>query len=315
MFHILVDHKVEEVDLEKFWKIESMGIDDHSEEMKGKKKLLDYAATSIERMVIMLLKSPDKKTPCLPTNYEIVKRKTENVIQRLAKDPKLLKLYSEIIQDQENKGFIEKVEDPENSGNRVHYIPHHPVTKDSTTTPIRIVYDCSCKDRTGHVSLNDCIEPYSPMMNDITSILTRFRLNQFADIEKDFLQIELNQKDRDATRFLWLSDPSNASSPLTTYRFRSVLFGATCSPFILSANLTKHFQEDANEISSLLEQNLYVDNVLTSFQSEETAMKFYKESRTLLAAGGFNLRSWSSNSGMLQNLSKAEKTADEDSAI
>ncbi|XP_052699402.1 uncharacterized protein LOC128176925 [Crassostrea angulata] len=266
MFHILADHKVEEVDLEKFWKIESMGIDDHSEEIKGKEKLLNFAATSIDKEDgHHVAKIPWKEnSPCLPTNYEIVKRRTENVIQRLAKDPKI------------------------------------------------------CKDKTGHVSLNDCIEPYSPVMNDITSILTRFRLNKFAvtaDIEKAFLQIELHQKDRDATRFLWLSDPGNASSPLTTYRFRSVLFGATCSPFILSATLMKHFQENANETSSLLEQNLYVDNVLASFQSEETAMKFYKESRTLLAAGGFNLRSWSSNSEMLQNLSKAEKTADEDSVV
>ena len=195
-----------------------MGIDDHSEEMKGKEKLLNFAATSIDKEDgHYVAKIPWKEnSPCLPTNYEIVKRRTENVIQRLAKDPKMLKLYSEIIQDQANKGFIEKVEDPENSENRVHYIPHHPVKKDSTTTPIRIVYDCSCKDKTGHVSLNDCIEPYSPMMNDITSILTRFRLNKFAvtaDIEKA-LKKEVSERLSEE----WLeknSDAVNACNKLT----------------------------------------------------------------------------------------------------
>ncbi|XP_063417034.1 uncharacterized protein LOC134699358 [Mytilus trossulus] len=75
----------------------------------------------------------------------------------------------------------------------------------------------------------------------------RFRAKQYAttsDLEKAFLQIQLDEKDRDATRFLWLSDPTNTSSPLITYRFKSVLFGATCSPFILSATLLKHLKEN-----------------------------------------------------------------------
>lgn len=38
MFHILADHRVEEVDLEQFLKIKSMGIDDQSKEVKGKDK-------------------------------------------------------------------------------------------------------------------------------------------------------------------------------------------------------------------------------------------------------------------------------------
>ena len=36
-----------------------------------------------------------------------------------------------------------------------HYIPHHPVKKDSTTTPIRIVYDSSCRQSSEHPSLNN----------------------------------------------------------------------------------------------------------------------------------------------------------------
>jgi hypothetical protein len=58
--------------------------------------------------------------------------------------------------------------------------------------------------------------------------------------------VQLEEKDRDFTRFLWLSNPSDAYSPLTTYRFNSVLFGATCSPFILSATKLKHLEENKN---------------------------------------------------------------------
>ncbi|VDI65146.1 Hypothetical predicted protein [Mytilus galloprovincialis] len=129
----------------------------------------------------------------------------------------------------------------------VHYIPHHPVAKESSTTPIRIVYDCSCKDGRDDPSLNECLESHPPVMNDITGIFMRFRAKKYAttsDLVKAFLQIQLDEKDRDATRFLWLSDPTNTSSPLITYRFKFVLFGATFSQFILSATLLKHFKEN-----------------------------------------------------------------------
>ena len=36
----------------------------------------------------------------------------------------------------------------------VHYISHHQVSK---TTPIRIVYDCSCRLSHNHPSINDCL--------------------------------------------------------------------------------------------------------------------------------------------------------------
>ena len=59
---------------------------------------------------------------------------------RLAKTSDLLKQYGVIIAQQEQKGFIERVSDT-NCQHNVHYIPHHPVRKESSTTPIRIVYE------------------------------------------------------------------------------------------------------------------------------------------------------------------------------
>ncbi|XP_063408175.1 uncharacterized protein LOC134691539 [Mytilus trossulus] len=183
----------------------------------------------------------------------IARARTHRVVNRLNQEPNLFKIYGDIIKEQEKRGFIEKVGENEDKPQRIHCIPHHPVKTDSTTTPIRIVYDCSCKENTKSPSLNDCLHSYPPIANDITELLTRFRTQKFAvttDIEKAFLQVGLHKSDRDVTRFFWLSDQTDSTSPFTTYRFKSVLFRATCSPFILNATLLKHFEENPSPTAS-----------------------------------------------------------------
>ena len=132
------------------------------------------------------------------------------------------------------------------------------------------------------------------------------------DIEKAFLQIGLESEDRDVTRFFWLKDPSDPSSEMTVYRFKAVLFGATCSPFILNATLLKHLSTHGDETSTAIQRNLYVDNVLTSVNSQESAVSYFSEARKLLADGGFNLRSWMSNSEDLNTHAQSENVHDTD---
>ena len=151
----------------------------------------------------------------------------------------LLHSYNKILTEQLSKGFIELVTQPDENG-ASHYIPHHPVRKNSPTTPIRIVYDCSCHQSRDHPSLNDCLLTGPPFLNDLTAIILRFRTHRFGistDIEKAFLHIVLQEKDRNFTRFLWLSDPTDPNSKFVTYRFCTVLFGSVSSPFMLFAVL------------------------------------------------------------------------------
>lgn len=320
MMNILADHKLEECDFERFWNIESLGIENQNRSENYTDIAKEYADTSIEFLHgKYTAKLPWKaEMPELQSNFGIVKRRTENVIRRLGRDPDLLRMYSKVLSEQEEKGFIERVDIASDCTNRIHYIPHHPVLKESATTPVRVVYDCSCRDGNRGPSLNDCLESHSPNLNDLPGILTRFRLKQYAvttDIEKAFLQIGLHQEDRDVTRFLWLSDSDDISSPLITYRFKSILFGATSSPFILNATLLKHFKVNPSDTAQVLERDLYVDNVLSSFDEKQRVIGFYHESRELLAKGGFNLRSWNSNCENLRTVASKEGVLDTENVV
>lgn len=67
-----------------------------------------------------------------------------------------------------------------------------------------------------------------------------------------------------------------------------------------------------SEVSTILQRDLYVDNVLTSLDLESSAVSYFKESRELLKQGGFNLRSWMSNSEKLTNVALSETVLDAD---
>jgi len=132
-------------------------------------------------------------------------------------------LYGDIIADQLKRGFIERV-DVSNIPDKCHFIPHHPIKKESITTPLRIVYDCSCHQSTTQPSLNDCLQAGPPFINDMCAILTRFRANNIGivtDIEKAFLHVHLAEGDRHFTYFVWLSKYNDPESEFIVYRFQS----------------------------------------------------------------------------------------------
>ena len=254
--------------------------------------------------------------PFLPSNLAICDRQTRALARRLSRQPGLLQLYGSIIADQEQRNFIERAPSQDNGG--IHYIPHHPVRKNSQTTPIRIVYNCSCRQSPRHASLNDCLMVGDPALTDLCAVLLRFRLHCYAlstDIEKAFLHVKLDCRDRGFTRFLWLEDPADPESPFVSYRFKVVLFGSVSSPFMLNATLDLHLKSFDSSVSRDMKKNLYVDNIISGCQSEEAVLQYYTESRAIMSAAKFNLRSWASNSLELQEQAQRDRTLDADTTV
>ena len=251
--------------------------------------------------------------PDLPTNYTVAKQRTNHLVKRLSQSPELLKVYSRIIAEQEAKGFIERVDDQSTVHTSAHYIPHHAVEKDSATTPIRIVFDCSCRQSSRHPSLNDCLIIGSPCDNDLCALLVHFRSHSFGlstDIEKAFLHVRLHPEDRNYTRFFWLIDSRDSSSPLCVYCFKVVPFGATSSPFMLNAVLQYHLRQYNTPVSKDILSNLYVDKIISCCDTEQATVDYYRQARTIMCDARLNLHSWSSNSAELTTIAIKDNTAD-----
>ena len=188
-------------DLEHFWSLESIGISPPTEMDDQESFLQHFQRSSITRMSdgSYSAKFPWKEDcPTLPSNYDSCARHTQAMVCRLAQTPSLLRSYGEIIEEHEKRGFIERVDNVDSLG-RAHYLPHQAVKKESATTPIRVVFDCSSRSSNNSPSLSDCLMVGPPFLSDMCSIIIRFRSFAYGlstDIEKAFLHVGLDGKDR-----------------------------------------------------------------------------------------------------------------------
>ena len=84
---------------------------------------------------------------------------------------------------------------------------------------------------------------------------------------------------------------------------------------MLHATLLFHLSQYTTGTSKDMLQNLYVDNIVTGCDSEETAAIYYSMARTIMSSANFNLRSWASNSKILMEQARKDGTAAELSSI
>ena len=134
-----------------------------------------------------------------------------------------------------------------------HYLPPRAVVcSDKETTKLRVVYDASAK-ADGKPSLNECLLIRPKFNQKILDILMRFRSYRIAltaDIEKAFLMISVEERDRDIFHFLWVNNVDGDEVKIQPLRFTRVVFGVCSSPFLLNSTIRHHLEQYRTHILS-----------------------------------------------------------------
>lgn len=290
---------VKEAEISDLWRLDLLGISDPIEKlckMEVDRQVKEHFLQTVTRnkdgrYEISLPWAEDK--PPLPDNLCLAKKRLTNVTQKLLAS-NIYEKYEEVLLGWLGDKIIEEVPECERSFYG-HYLPHRPVIKENSTTPIRPVFDASARIQ-NHPSLNQCLHCGPNLIELIPDILLRFRENKFgvlADIKKAFLQISIRKEDRDFLRFLWWSNPEQ--SELRIFRHARVVFGVKSSPFLLASVIEYHIKNDEEydpELKQRLLRSFYVDNVVTSVRTEEELKRFITCSKNLMSKGGFDLRGW-----------------------
>ena len=140
------------------------------------------------------------------TNEALSRKRLANMERRLSRNEKLKGEYGGIIEEQLRAGIIEEAPQIP-SGERVFYMPHKPIVKQSAvTTKVRMVFGASAKPQSLTCSINDCMFTGPPLQQLLWDMMVRVRMSTsllLGDIEKAFLQIGVKKEDRDAVRFLF----------------------------------------------------------------------------------------------------------------
>ena len=118
-----------------------------------------------------------------------------------------------------------------------------------------------------------------------------------ADIEKICRQILIHEDDQHLQSILWRN---SSDAPVEIYRLRTVTYGLVGSTF-LSQRILKHIVADQQGVfmfplgAKVLNDEIYMDDVLSGAHSLEEAKCKQLEIMKLLKVGGFPIRKWSSN--------------------
>ena len=154
-------------------------------------------------------------------------------------------------------------------------------------TKTRIVFDASSK-LGNNPSLNNCLHSGPWLLPLIFDILLRFRIGDVGlvvDIKQAFINIEIDEGDRDFLRFLGVENISEKDK-IVVCRFLRVVFWVTSSPFLLGATIKSHETKYIVQIAVValkkLLRDMYVDNVATCFRTVEEGLEFYFESKKCL---------------------------------
>ncbi|UYV62513.1 hypothetical protein LAZ67_2000915 [Cordylochernes scorpioides] len=297
--HHVTTMTISESSITNLWNLDVLGIMDPIEvkqrdqrDALARRHFLKTVQHSVSGRYVVSLPWTLEKAK-IADNREVAMKRLEQTTKKLI-SLNLYEDYDDIFRGWLDDGIIEKVPAEQHDA-EAFYLPHRPVVKlSSGTTPIRPVFDASSKVYRSP-SLNDCLEKGPNLIEMIPNLMLRFRNGKFgvvADIKKAFLQIEMNERDRDYLRFLWYSQNGEKTE---VFRHRRVVFGVNCSPFILWAVIEYHLSNVRYEhkpLAQRLQKSFYVDNLVKSVNSFEELKDLKLTATSIMDNARMELSRW-----------------------
>jgi hypothetical protein len=299
--------------LRGFWELEHIGITSSTSMLETELtndellaidliKKESYYDASQKRWFTSLLWKTDR--PALGTNYKKCLQLMFSV-EKSAEKKQLLDLVNESYEKFLLDNFAERLEisdlyKEEQTSPPCSFIPSFPVySLDRISTRCRIVYNCSSITETG-ASLNSCLLTGPKLLPDLAKLLIQFRTGKIsilADLKSQFLNFYLHKKsDMDCLRYLWRQ--GNSQSPPIQYRFRSLLFGGSHSPYsaiwLTQAHATK-FKADFPLASDIVLNALYMDDLTYNVDNEEIAKESLIQLNKLFELASIKMHKFMSN--------------------
>ena len=307
--------------LEEFIGLETVGL--QPRKCKCSSEISDRGAT--EAMQQSVRQQPDgsyevqlpwKRSPeDLPDNYAYAVKRLKSLENQFKDRPKEWEVYCKQMRDQLDRGVSRRVTEKEiqqdrASGRKMWFLPHFAVKKDSTTTPVRVVYDGKARFQ-GH-SLNDYLIKGENVNTGIFEVALRFRENEvgvIADISKMFQAIKIRPDDARFHRFVFRENPSH---PVEVYELTTVTFGDKPSPTAAVVTLRHVVQEHAPDdigLQRVVREQFYVDDLNESVAKLEDALELKAKLKETLSKGNFTIRKWQSNAEAVCDETEDKKSA------
>ena len=308
--NILEDSEVDN-GLEYLFSLESMGIKNDDKELASydKDQIDKFKAGIIFKDGHYHVELPwlPEKINKVPSNHVVALKVLDKTMNHLRKIG-LTEKYQEVFDKQLADGIIEEIiVHPSDYNNHV-WIPHRPVikTEEQVTTKIRPVFNCSLKTNKDLPSLNEAAYTGIDLMGSILKLLFYFRTNKYvmvSDVKQAFLMVKLKKvEDKNKFCFFW-----RRGDTLVAYRYKSIVFGYTSSPFILNYVMKHHAEQyPDDECTEILSDNFYVDNLFATGNHPGVMLSIYNQAYDRMKEGGFTLRSWNSNSIELREQMKTD---------
>ncbi|XP_076246367.1 uncharacterized protein LOC143186569 [Calliopsis andreniformis] len=277
--------------IRKFWAIEE--IPSKLVNTKAEEECEAYFANTVARdatgrFIVRLPFSRTNPDECLGESLPIALSALTRLRKKLDLDKNLVREYSEFLTEYESMSHMTRLESLDKT--RL-YIPHRAVIRtESATTKLRVVFNASSRTAGGH-SLNDILHVGPKLQNDITSVLTRWRLYEYvlvADIEKMFRQILVAPEDRRFQSIVWRTPETERT---IAFELNTVTYGTACAPYLSMRTLLELQKQDGDRYplaAPILEKDVYVDDVFMGAPDKPEVD---------------NLRKWAGNSSdLLRNI-------------